>query len=157
MLVIFDPSAGFVTGGGTIDSPAGAYTADPTLSGLANFGFVSKYKKGATVPEGQTAFRFHVADFEFHSDSYEWLVVAGAKAMYKGTGTVNGSGSYGFLLTATDGLINGGGGTDKFRIKIWDTSAGDAVVYDNVLGASDDIDGANPQTLRSGSIVIHSK
>jgi hypothetical protein len=25
--------------------------------------------------------------------AYEWLVVAGAKAQYKGTGTINGSGS----------------------------------------------------------------
>src|SRR6185503_2359643 len=42
MVVVYDPSAGFVTGGGTIQSPAGAYTADPSLTGKANFGFVSK-------------------------------------------------------------------------------------------------------------------
>ena len=42
MVVVYDPSAGFVTGGGWIDSPAGAYTADPSLTGKANFGFVSK-------------------------------------------------------------------------------------------------------------------
>jgi len=45
-VVIYDPSAGFVTGGGWIDSPAGAYVAEPGLTGKANFGFVSKYKKG---------------------------------------------------------------------------------------------------------------
>jgi hypothetical protein len=44
--------AGFVTGGGWIDSPAGTYTADPGLSGKATFGFVSKFKKGATVLGG---------------------------------------------------------------------------------------------------------
>src|SRR5262249_30065223 len=37
-VVVFDPSAGFVTGGGWIDSPAGAYPADPTLTGRASFG-----------------------------------------------------------------------------------------------------------------------
>ncbi len=37
----------------------------------------------------------------------------GAKAQYKGTGTVNGLGNYGFLLTATDGQITGGGGSDR--------------------------------------------
>jgi len=35
------------------------------------------------------------------------------------------------------------------------TDDGDAVVYDNGLGASDDIDSANPQAIRSGSIVVH--
>jgi hypothetical protein len=154
MIVIFDPSAGFVTGGGTIASPAGAYVADPSLTGLANYGFVSRYKKGQNVPDGQTEFKLHFADFEFHSTSYQWLVVAGSKAQYKGTGTVNGIGSFGFLLTAVDGQLNNTG-VDKFRIKIWDMDNGDAVVYDNGLGASEDIDSANPQPINSGSIVIH--
>ena len=43
----------------------------------------------------------------------------------------------------------------KFRIKIWDKSSGDAVVYDNVPGAPEDIDIANPQAISAGSIVIH--
>jgi hypothetical protein len=81
-------------------------------------------------------------------------VVAGAKAQYKGTGTVNGAGNYGFLLTATDGQVSGGGGLDKFRIKIWDKAA-DTVVYDNVPGASDDVDTADLQDIGGGSIVIH--
>jgi PKD repeat protein len=156
MIVVYDPSAGFVTGGGAIASPAGAYPADPSLIGSANFGFVSKYKKGANVPDGQTQFKFQVADFEFHSATYQWLVVAGAKAQYKGTGIVNGTGNYGFLLTAVDGQVNGGGGVDKFRIKIWDINNGGTVVYDNGLGASEDIDSASPQPISSGSIVIHS-
>jgi hypothetical protein len=126
------------------------------LTGKASFGFVSKYQKGATVPTGNTEFQFHVAKFNFSSTSYQWLVVSGAKAQYKGTGTVNGQPGYGFLLTATDGQLQGGGGVDKFRIKIWDVSTGQ-VVYDNVLGASDDIDNANPQAIAGGSIVIHSK
>jgi hypothetical protein len=35
------------------------------------------------------------ADLDFHSGAYEWLVVAGAKAQYKGSGTIYGSGNYG--------------------------------------------------------------
>jgi FtsP/CotA-like multicopper oxidase with cupredoxin domain len=155
MIVIYDPSAGFVTGGGTINSPPGAYVADASLTGKATFGFVSKYLKGKTIPTGETEFSFQTARFKFHSGSYEWLVVAGAKAQYRGTGEVNGVGNFGFLLTATDGQVSGGGGVDKFRIKIWDKSAGNAVVYDNVLGASEDIDVANPTAISSGSIVIH--
>jgi hypothetical protein len=157
MIVVYDPSAGFVTGGGQIASGAGAYPADPLLTGTAHFGFVSKYKKGANVPDGQTQFKFQVADFDFNSTAYEWLVVAGAKAQYKGTGTVNGSGDFGFLLSAVDGQVNGGGGIDKFRIKIWDINNAGLVVYDNNLGGSEDIDSANPQAITHGSIVIHSK
>ena len=155
MVVVYDPSAGFVTGGGTIDSPPGAFVADPALSGTASFGFVSKYKRGASVPDGQTQFTFQAADLAFHSTAYEWLVIAGARAQYKGTGTINDAGNYGFLLTAVDGQTPGGGDVDKFRVKIWDIDDGDSVVYDNGLGASEDIDDANPQPLRSGSVVIH--
>lgn len=152
-LAVYDPEGGFVTGGGWIWSPVGAYVGT-TLEGKATFGFVSKYQKGANVPTGQTQFQFHVANFNFHSTSYQWLVVAGAKAQYKGSGTVNGIPGYGFLLTATDGQINGGGGVDKFRIKIWDSGG---VIYDNVLGALEDIDAADPQDIAGGSIVIHKK
>jgi len=151
-VVVYDPEGGFVTGGGWINSPAGAYAPDPTLSGRANFGFVSKYKKGADVPTGNTEFQFKVANLNFRSESYDWLVVAGAKAQYKGTGTINGAGSYGFMLTAIDGQVNGGGGVDKFRIKIWDKGTGQ-VVYDNQMGADDK---ADPTTaIGGGSIVIH--
>ena len=79
MAVVYDPSEGFVTGGGWIDSPTGAYTADPTLAGRAGFGFVSKYQKGATVPSGKTEFKFEAGSFYFESKAYEWLVVAGRR------------------------------------------------------------------------------
>lgn len=153
-VVIYDPSAGFVTGGGWIMSPAGAYAADPSLSGKATFGFVSKYHRGATVPTGNTEFQFQAGDFRFKSDAYDWLVIAGARAQYKGTGSVNGVAGYSFLLTATDGQINGGGGVDKFRIKIWNAGG---VVYDNVMGGSDQVNEANPQAIGGGSIIIQSE
>ena len=141
MVVVYDPSAGFVTGGGWINSPAGAYTPDASLGGKATFGFVSKYLKGATVPSGNTQFVFHAAGMSFHSSSYEWLVVnqAGTNAQYKGFGSVNGVPGYQFMLWATDG---GKTGVDTFRIKIW---MGDYVLYDNGVA----------QEIASGSIVIH--
>jgi hypothetical protein len=148
--VIYDPSSGFVTGGGWIDSPTSAYAADPNLTGKANFGFVSKYKKGADVPTGNTQFQFKVADLNFKSTSYQWLLIAGSKAKFKGDGTINGDGNYGFMLTGIDGDLNGGDGVDKFRIKIWDSD--DNIVYDNKTGEDDD---ADPTALGGGSIVIH--
>ena len=102
-VVVYDPGAGFVTGGGWIESPAGAFAAAPLLTGKANFGFVSKYKKAQLSPRGSTEFQFKSANLNFRSASYEWLVIAGAKAQWKGTGTINGAGSYRFMLTVIGG------------------------------------------------------
>ena len=78
----------------------------------------------------------------------DWLVVAGDKAIYKGTGTVNGASGYGFLLSAVDG---GKTGADRLRMKIWDVVSG-VVAYDNQAGA---VDGASAATaIAGGSIVI---
>jgi len=150
--VIFDPTGSFVTGGGWIDSPLGAFAPDPTLTGKASFGFVSKYLKGANVPTGNTQFQFQAGDLSFHSIAYEWLVIAGARAQYKGTGMINGAGVYGLMLTAIDGQVNGGGGIDRFRIKIWDLGTG-IIIYDNHRGAADDA--AVVTALTQGSITIH--
>ncbi|MEA3510913.1 MAG: lectin-like protein, partial [Actinomycetota bacterium] len=46
---------------------------DPT--GTATFGFVSKYKKGATVPTGNTSFHFPTANLIFHATTYDSMVV----------------------------------------------------------------------------------
>ena len=153
-VVVYDPSAGFVTGGGWINSLAGAYGPDPSLAGKATFGFVSKYKKGSSTPSGNTEFQFHAADLNFHSGSYQWLVIASFKAMYKGTGTINGEGNYGFMLTAIDAKLAPHTDVDLFRIKIWDKDNLDTVEYDNQIG-----DGgfSDPTTaIGGGSIVIHS-
>ena len=57
------------------------------------------------------------------------------------------------MVSAIDGQVNGGGGLDKFRIKIWDKDNNDAVVYDNQLNDAED---AAPMTiLGGGSITIH--
>ncbi|MCA9190151.1 MAG: tandem-95 repeat protein [Planctomycetales bacterium] len=154
--VVYDPSAGFVTGGGWINSPPGADRQNQDLAGRVSFGFISKYQKGANTPSGQTQFNFAAGDLDFHSDSYEWLVVSGARAQFKGTGTINGLGNYGFLLTAIDGQVNGGGGVDKFRIKIWDRENLDTIRYDNQVSDDND-DNATPSTeLGGGQILIHS-
>ena len=157
-LPVYDPNGGFVTGGGWINSPEGAYKPDLSLSGKANFGFVAKYKKGSTVPGGNTEFQFKAADLNFRSSSYEdmRLVIAGAKANFKGQGIINGTGNYGFMVSAIDGQITRGGGIDKFRIKIWDLNHEGTIVYDNNITDTDE--NAQPATaIEGGSIVIHSE
>jgi PKD repeat protein len=151
-VVVIEVYSGFVTGGGWITSPPGAYPADPSLTGKANFDFAAKYRRGSTVPIGATEFQFQAAGLDFHSTTYEWLVVVGPLAKFKGEGEINGEGGYGFMLSAIDGARPGGGGLDKVRIKIWDKASG-MVVYDNQIGAGDD----EPPTtvIGGGSIVVH--
>lgn len=94
-----------------------------------------------------------MADIEFHSSSYDWLVIAGANAKYKGVGSINGEGVYNFMLTATDGNLVGS--DDVFRIKIWTEDEYDieTVVYDNKIGSDDDsYDGT---VLSGGNIKVH--
>ena len=143
-IVVYDPDGGFVTGGGWINSPAGAYQPDPTMIGKANFGFVSKYKKGTSVPTGSTEFQFKAGDLNFHSTDYHWLVVTGSYfAKYKGIGTINGEGEYKFQIWAGDGS------PDTFRVKIWEADGAGlrGIAYDNGMN----------QPIGGGSIVIHTK
>lgn len=153
-IVVYDPEAGFVTGGATFTSPAGAYTPRPELTGPVHVGFVSRYQRGAQVPRGQTEFQFQLAGVNFHSDAYRWLVVSGGRAQFTGTGSLDGVPGYTFVLTAADGDLPGGDGQDRLRMRI---TGPDGVVYDNAPGASGDIDAADPQPLRSGSVVIHTR
>jgi len=153
-IVVYDPSTGFVTGGGWINSPEGAYIPDPTLTGKATFGFVAKYKKGQSTPTGNTEFQFHAAGLNFHSGSYDWLVVNNHKAMYKGTGTIDGAGNYGFMISVIDAeRTPSQDDTDMFRMKIWDKGNNGVIIYDNQLGYDENED---PTTeIAGGQIVIH--
>jgi hypothetical protein len=154
-IVIYDPYGGFVTGGGWIWSEAGScrLTSEcEATEGKASFGFVSRYKRGASEPTGETEFQFEAGNLSFYSDSYEWLVIAGASARFKGVGTINGAGEYGFLLTATDAALTPSTGVDLFRIKIWDR-ASDEVVYDNRPNESDDSFGGTE--IGGGNIKLH--
>ena len=144
MVVVYDPSAGFIAGGGWIDSPEEAYKPDPSLTDNANFGFVSWYKKGANVLTGTTEFQFHAGDLNFHSSSYDWLVVTGSEyARFKGTGSINGEGEYKFQIWAGESEPN------TFRIRIWteDEFGVETDVYDNRFN----------QEIGAGSIVIHTR
>jgi hypothetical protein len=172
-VVVYDPKGGFVTGSGSITSPAGAYQPDPSASGKASFGVLAKYNRGPLTPTGNTDFKFEAAGFRFASSSYKWLVVTGAKAHLKGAGTVNGASGYSFLVTVNDGQgsngagirkirstrwkaagvqqVAAGAGVDTFRIKVWETSTG-AVVYDSQMGDPNKADATTP--INNGSITV---
>ena len=75
VIPVYDPTAGFVTGGGQINSSVGAFKLNTTISGTATFGFVSKYEdKGAVIPTGHTNFVFQAGGLHFTSNAYDMLV-----------------------------------------------------------------------------------
>ncbi|MGN9840282.1 family 43 glycosylhydrolase [Nonomuraea sp. H19] len=136
-VVVYDPDAGYVTGGGWLDSPAGAQPGKPAATGKAVFGFVSAYKEGATSPTGQTAFTFPAGKLLFVATRYDWLVVTGGEVRFRGAGKVNGESGYAFTVTALDGAPG------RFQIRIWNEASGE-VVYDNKGGEAG-----------GGEIIVH--
>lgn len=130
---------GFITGGGWIQSPAGAYLADPTMTGKAAFEFDAKYLKGKIVPSGYTTFTFYAPGMVFRASGYEWLAFNSTykKAQLQGIGYLNGEPGVHFKMWVADGK------PDAFRIRIW--AADGTPVYDN----------GTLQPIGGGSIIVH--
>ena len=124
-LIVYNPQGGFVTGGGWFNSPLGAYHDKPTKKGPAVTIFVVKYLKNASVPSGSLDFIFAAGTLQFRATNFDWLIVdqTNKTAQFQGSGKINGSGNYKFMVWATDK------NTDTFRIKIWKLDG--TVVYDN--------------------------
>lgn len=144
-VVVYDPSAGFVTGGGIVNSPADADLANLSASGPATFGFVSKYLRGRSTPDGNLEFQFKAGDLNFKSTSMDWLVVTGVpRGQFQGTGTINGTTVCKFAVDAWDASSQPGS-VDAFGLKIFACDGGG--------------DRYNlPATpLTRGSIIIHRK
>ena len=111
-VVVYDNAGGSVSGGGWVATP----------SGKATFNVNVQYLKNASTPTGNT--RLDLAGATLASTSYDWLVVTGTTAQLQGTGTINGAGSYGFAVVATDA-----GSSDTLSFRVWDKTTG-TVVYD---------------------------
>ncbi len=124
LVVVYDPSAGFATGGGWI--VPGGPGSDPgdLLPGLdgsskANFGFSVKYQNGQqTVPGGNLNFHYNAGDFRLKSASMDWLVVTNTQwARFQGLAEIDGmAGLHPFRVDARDGA---NGQPDRFVIRIW--------------------------------------
>jgi hypothetical protein len=141
LIAVYDPSS---TGGSvstTTKSPlysslAGWYPVNPALTGTATTGFNASYPSAtATAPTGQAVFNLPAANLSFSSLSYQWMVVTKPYVWLRGAGTVNNVSGYEFLISAVDGQLTGGGGADKFRIRIWKKDTG-TVIYDNIPGGA---------------------
>jgi hypothetical protein len=143
-VVVYDPAAGSVTGGGWIASPAGAYAAAPAAAGKLTFALLVRYPPAATVPTGNADFKLNVSKLDFRSTAFDWLAIAGSSVRIQGRGTVNGTPGYAFAVVARDGVSN-----DAIRVQIWHITTG-AVLYDNQPG--DPILAARATVVGGGSV-----
>jgi hypothetical protein len=134
-LAVYDPSLGFVTGGGTV------------VHGgvVGEFAFNAKYLKSGQLqgslmyveqrPSGQVVLK---------SNSMGALAIVGNTAALTGKATLAGVGNYTFQATVVD---NGEpGSSDQFGIKV--TNPSGAVVSSLTFG---------PLTLNAGNIVVPHK
>jgi hypothetical protein len=141
-IVVYDPSGGYVSGGGWIE----------TSQGPGYFALNVRYKRNSTLPEGMTGFKLPDANLRLMSLSHDWLVIATnrSSAIYQGSGLLNEALSpagtpYKFKIWAINGITPGA--PDAFRIRIWyvDVSGSTVVVFDN----------ASPQPLSEGTIIVY--
>jgi len=111
VLVVFDPSLGFTTGGGTI-----------THNGSkANFGFNFNYGKNGKA-EGNLLYVEHrsTGNLELKSDVIDSIAIVDGQAFVLGKATVNDAGNYSFRLTAVDSGKSGP--EDQFGLEVTDTN-----------------------------------
>jgi hypothetical protein len=112
VLTVYDPSLGFVTGGGTI-----------LHNGVtANFGFNVKFNNGSGNARGSFLYIEHrpTGDVRLKSNAMQNLAIVGNSAAIIGKATLGGAGNYSFRATVVD---NGEpGGSDQFGLQVTDPS-----------------------------------
>ncbi|PTX14919.1 putative secreted protein (Por secretion system target) [Pontibacter mucosus] len=157
-LPVYDPEAGFVTGAGSLTFAAAPF-ALAQAGGELHFNFNLRYgKKSATAPQGQMSLVLNNRE-RFKSSSMEWLVISGEQAVWAGEGTLNGKGRYGFIASATDaggpGITDRG---DRLRIRIWDLSRGNVLVFDNYQEGGEILDMASVvPAITKGQVLINTQ
>lgn len=146
-LSVYNPTPqGLFTGVRIFQSPLGAVSGQPTVTGQVKFGVTAKYQ--GTAINGDVSMGFNAANIEFNSTTLDVLVTSNGKATLRGTGTLNNNPGYTFLVTGLDG---GSGGDDFIRFQIKNNS--NNIVYDSQPQA---VDTTDPTTLvTAGQVIVH--
>jgi hypothetical protein len=152
VLVVFDPSLGFTTGGGWFIWPG---AADKT-----NFGYTMKYNKKATKVQGSLLLIRHTAEGNYRVKSnalyglslgeagepaYGWASFSG-KCTYQDKGWDEPIGNHEFLVYVEDRGVPGKG-VDRFWIEVRD---GDVI---EIMSMGRDAS-QHAATLHNGNIVV---
>jgi PKD repeat protein len=132
---VFNPSAGYQVGVGSISSPVGSFTANKSLGGTANItGMIGRYDlaTGGITTSSKLQFSYSVASLVFTSTTatgVKWLAMSGNRSWMKAEGvvTVNRVNEAAYALLS---VVNATTGFDRVRVKIWSKVDG-RVIYDN--------------------------
>jgi hypothetical protein len=133
VLVVYDPSLGFVTGGGRVTNPGTGCSA--------NFGLNIKYLKNGK-PQGSILYKEHcpAGETTLKGNALQSLSIVNGTAVVLGKGPLNGVGNHGFRINVTD---NGEpGSADLFGIQI---TAPNGSILPDYNFAPRTIDGGNIQ------------
>jgi hypothetical protein len=164
VLVVFDPSLGFTTGGGWFywpgtEDPSSGYPGDRT-----NVGFNMKYKPNLTRVRGSLLLIRHLPDGtifrlksnvifglaigeETGSDPFGWASFSG-KCNYREPGWPEPEGNYRFFTYVED-HGEPGAGADRFWIEVWDRDSNVVLGLSMADPATD-----NAVTIGGGNIVV---
>jgi hypothetical protein len=158
VLIVYDPSLGFTTGGGWFYWPDTAHDDYP--GDRTNFGYNMKYNKKATNIQGSLLLIRHLEDGTFHrvksnaldglaigtQSDFGWASFAG-KSTYGAPGEDN-QGNHRFLVYVED-YGTPGAGSDKFWFQLRDKQ-GDFVTDLTLDAPAHD----NAATIEGGNIVV---
>jgi PKD repeat protein len=131
-IIVYDPKAPFVGGVGTFDSPAGAYTQDPKITGKVTIGF--SIKNIGMPYMGTVLYNFRFTNTDFHAIRIDSIIKSGLLSQIKGSGLINNAGNYAFLLVIQNNKQLGT--ADTIRLKVWNAVTGNSV-YDTQMNGSD--------------------
>lgn len=109
-LIVYEPSGGVVAGSGSFVSPQGALRKAPGRSARASFSFLAG--AGAQL-------QVDLPGMSFRSASLRPVAVKGAGAQFEGSGTIDGSGGYKFILSTMTGAAASPGERGRFSLKVW--------------------------------------
>ncbi len=134
-VVVYDPGAGFATGGGWVELEPGSEFE------RVNFGFNVKYLPKSTEPQGEL--NVQLGDLHLRSESVDWLVITVEEwAYFAGTATIDGSSDlYQFRVDVRDGDIYDAE-PDRFELRVWQPGA-DPYNDEPLYAASGDLSGGN--------------
>lgn len=130
-IVVIEPADGTIAGKGSFASVAGGMPGQSAAAGTANLQIKSDYKKRELI--GSLSFDLPSGNLRFDGNALEWMVINGERATVRGTGTINGAGSYSIEVTVIDGG-SARKSPDLVRVRIWDAAS--KVIYDNLPGAT---------------------
>ena len=157
-VVVYDPAAGGEAGTGTVNSPAGSYTANPRAAGTFTISqLYAKYGADGTLNSRQNIFRFSYPSggFIFTGSKMYWLAVSGNRTWLKGEGSTSTGVACYYLVSVVNSTNKAV--TDKVRVKIW-RKADAVVLYDNQrdsTGSSDPDDASPVQPATTGYSTIN--